>query len=498
MLLIDINFNKIAIDVKCKWKTLMSQTNIKKNFFYSSLLTVANYVFPLIVYPYISRVLGVSNIGICNYVDSIINYFTLFAMMGINTIGIREVACNRNDEDKLSSVFSSLLLLNILFSVFVVFVLIVLVNMIDELYLYRKMMYVGVLKILFNALLVEWLYKGLEKFKYITIRTVLIKIVYVISVFVYVRSENDYYIYYIITVLSIVVNGITNLLFAYGFLGYSLIRINLKPYIKSSIALGIYSILTSMYTTFNIMYLGYICGNTEVGYYTTSTKLHSIILALFTAASGVLLPRMTSLFSEGKKEKFNLYFRKSIDALFMFSIPMVVFCMIFANHIVYWISGVGYEPAVPSLKLVMPLIFLIGYEQVLVIQILSPMKQDKYIILNAFMGSLVGVVLNIILVPKLASIGSSIVWLSSEFVVFLSAHYFVSKLTGLKFPYRKFLSYIIAYIPLTAILMIFHYYFQFEYYFVFVALFVVSIYSFLMEFYYFKNSIVIDILKKKI
>jgi Membrane protein involved in the export of O-antigen and teichoic acid len=86
--------------------------SIKKNFFYNGLLTVANYLFPLITYPYVSRVLGVSNIGICNFVDSIVNYFILFSMMGISIVGVREIAAVREDREARNRVFSNLIALN--------------------------------------------------------------------------------------------------------------------------------------------------------------------------------------------------------------------------------------------------------------------------------------------------------------------------------------------------------------------------------------------------
>ena len=76
--------------------------SIKKNFLYSSILTTANYIFPFLTYPYVSRVLGVNNIGICNFVDSVVNYFILFSMMGINIVGIREIAKVKNDKENFS------------------------------------------------------------------------------------------------------------------------------------------------------------------------------------------------------------------------------------------------------------------------------------------------------------------------------------------------------------------------------------------------------------
>lgn len=81
--------------------------SIKKNFIYNAILTMSGYIFPLIIYPYISRVLGVANIGACNFVDSIVEYFTIISMMGMNTIGIREIARCKGDRNRLNYVFQN-------------------------------------------------------------------------------------------------------------------------------------------------------------------------------------------------------------------------------------------------------------------------------------------------------------------------------------------------------------------------------------------------------
>lgn len=471
-------------------------SNIKKNTAYSVILTTANYIFPLIVYPYISRVLGVTNIGICNFVDSIINYFTLFAMMGINTIAIREIACCKNDKVGLSKTFSSLFLLNLVTTVIMIGVLIASIYLVSEFNEHKNLMYIGASKLLFNALLIEWLYKGLEKFKYITIRTILVRCAYVVSVFLLVRKADDYPIYYALLSSTIIINGIINFCHSRNLVCFTFNDITFRPYMKGFITLGVYSLLTSMYTTFNVVYLGFIGGNEQVGYYTTATKLHHIVLALFTAFTGVMLPRMTSLIFEGKNEDFKKYFRKSIQILFAFSIPLICLCTVFADQIIWWVAGTGYEQAVPCMQIMMPLVFLIGYEQILVIQILSPMKQDESILYNSIVGAIVGFLANLILVPCLASIGSSMVWVLSETVVFLSAQYFVTKSVGFKFPYKMLLQYIFAYTPLILLLLILLKWNPLETFSVVLASAITFLYVIMIEFYLLKNAMLLEMRKR--
>ena len=466
--------------------------NIKKNVFYSTFLTTANYIFPLITYPYVSRVLGVTNIGICNFVDSIINYYSLFAMMGMTTVAIREISISKDDKKQLSKTFSSLLTLNLVTTFIMIVALVASTLFVPRLYENKELMFVGAFKLLFNTLLIEWLYKGLEDFKYITTRSIIVRCVYVALVFILIRKADDYLLYYFLTVLITILNGAINFIYSRRFVRFTFRDLSFTPYLKSFFILGIYSLLTSMYTTFNTAYLGFVGGNEQVGYYATATKLHHILLGVFTAFTGVMLPRMTSLLSEGKREEFNVYFHKSIDVVFSFAFPLICLSIVFADQIVRIISGAGYEDAVPCMQIIMPLIFIIGYDQILTIQILLPLKRDKDVLIISVIGAIVGVAANLLLVPHLKSIGSSLVWLLSEMIVLTLAQYFAMKQTGLHFRYKHLIKYLISAIPILIILVFLHKWNPLGIYSVMLALLITLLYYTVLELFVYKNQVIVN------
>lgn len=430
--------------------------SLKKNFFYSSILTTANYVFPLLTYPYVARVLGVTNIGVCNFVDSVVNYFILFSMMGIGTIGIREVAKYRDQRDKLREAFSNLFVLNLIFTVVALVALLVAIHAVPTLYEHKELMYIGALKLVFNFLLIEWFYKGIEDFRYITFRSLVIRCIYVASVFLFVRDASDYNIYYLLMVLMTVVTAVINMTHSRKYVGFQFKNLSLTKYTKSFLVLGAYMFLTSMYTSFNVAYLGFVCGSTQVGYYTTAVKFHGIILALFSAFTGVMLPRMSSLLSHGCEKEFKQYMDKSISILLSFSIPVVIFATILAPEIIYIFSGSGYEGAITPMRIVMPLVFIIGYEQILIVQVLTPLKKDKQILTNSIVGAVVGFCLNLLIVKQFQSIGTSLVWLFSEVSVLAIAQYFVFKSMRIYIPMVTLAKNIAAYLPMGVILYFIH------------------------------------------
>lgn len=412
--------------------------SIKKSFLYSYILTTANYIFPFILFPYVSRVLGVENNGKCSFIDSIVNYFILFSMMGVSIIGIREIAAHRNDRKGLTTSFSNLFLLNFLVTCVAVVLFLCVTFFVPYLSSYKDLLYVGILKLLFNVFLVEWLYKGLEEFRYITIRSISVRILYLLLVFAFVRSATDYVVYFFLTLMIVVVNAIINCWHSRKFVRFSFQGLHLKQYVKPYFMLGVYLLLTSMYTSFNVVFLGFVSNDMQVGYYSTVVKLFNLILALFSAFTGVMLPRMSSLVKSGRMDEFKSLLYKSFDVLFCISVPLVIFTVIMARPIVYLISGKDYEGAVSLLQIVASLILIIGCEQILVMQALMPLKEDKVILKNSFMGALLGISLNVLLVPKWQGVGSSVCWLLSETLILILSQKFISKKIKIHFPLRRF------------------------------------------------------------
>ena len=465
---------------------------IKKNILYTSVLTTSNYIFPLIVYPYVSRVLEVANIGLCNYIDSIINYFILFSMMGITIVGTRQIAMDKANASRMDVTFSSLMALNGTTTLLAIIVLILLTFIIPELYANQEMMWFGAIKLISNFFLIEWFYKGIENFKFITVRTIVVKCFFVISVFLFVKVKSDYKIYYLLTALMLAGNAIINTAYSTRFSRFRFSLITFKPYIKAFFILGIYFFLTSLFTTFNTLYLGSVTNDTQVGFYTTATKLYAILLALYTGVTTVLMPRMSNLIAQNRLEEFKCLVKKSTSFLFTFSIPLIIVCSIFAPEIILLISGPGYEGAITPMRIIMPLMLIIGYEQIQVVQCLMPLKKDKAVMTNAAVGALIGISLNIILVPHLASVGSAVTWLVAECSILVLSQIILKIQFHFRFPYKMLFRNVLTNIPLLAILLILYFNFNFMNYWqkLLSSTIIVVFYFLIIEVVFLKNPVI--------
>lgn len=418
-------------------------------------------------------------------------------MMGVGIVGIREVAAYKSDKQKLSEVFCGLFLLNTITTCIALGALVIAVFTVEQLREHWQLMVVGAMKLMTNYMLIEWLYKGLEEFKFITIRTIIVKIAYVFSVFILVKEQDDYIMYYLLTVLMIVFNALINILYSRHYVTLSPKGINLRKYLKPFLSLGVYGVLTSMYTTFNVAYLGFVAGETEVGYYSTASKLYHIFIALFTAFTGVMLPRMSSLLSDGKVDEFKKYLTKSVEVLFFFSIPVVIIVIVYAPIIISFIAGEGYEGAVLPMRIIMPLIIIVGYEQIIIIQGLMPLKQDKAILRNSILGAVTGIILNIVLVSSFKSVGSSMVWIISEIVVLMSAQYYICKCIDIQIPWKTLIKNIGFNIPLIGIVYGIYVLIDNIWLSSLISCFLLLCYEIALQ-YFFPNKVIINLIKHAI
>ena len=425
----------------------MGNSNIKTNFIYNISLTLSTYIINLLLFPYVSRILGVENLGKIGFVENVIGYFSLFSIMGIGTVGIREIAACGTDRVKRSQVFSSIFSLLLIFTSVCTAVYIIAFLTLPQFQQNKELFIAGTGTLFFTSMLIEWFYQGTENFKFITVRMVLVKLFYAVLVFILVKEKQDYQLYFYLTVLVVILNATINLCYARKYVDFSFKNILLKKYLKPIFSLGVYKLMISMYTTFNVVYLGFTCSENQVGYYYTSTKIFYILLGVLSAFTSVMLPRMSSLIAEKKIEEFKHKIDNSFDLVFSVAIPVVIFFTILAPETIHVISGKGYEGAIPPMRIIMPIMLLSGLAQIWVIQVLLPLKRDRIVLYSSIVGAVVGITANILIVGIFGAIGSALVLLFSEISSSSISFYYVIRKRLIHFPLKKFSYFTLGSIP---------------------------------------------------
>lgn len=412
---------------------------VRKNFAYNLVLTFFNFLFPLITYPYVTRVLGVENIGICNFVDNLINYSLILANLGITVYGVREIARQSDDRERYTEVFSSLFFINCILSAVVIAVLCILTFFVPFFSPYKDYLLVGIGKIVFNLFLIEWFFQGLQEFKFITMRSVIVRFLYVIAVLLFVRDEGDTFLFFILTCSSTVFGGILDWFYSRKFVRFSFSSIRLRKYFIPVAVFGIYMVLTAMYTNFNTVYLGFVSNDVQVGYFGVATKLHTVLMAIFTAFTTVMVPRVSYLLKQGEMQHLQDMTDRIFSAICAISLPLIILCLFYADEIVYLIAGDGYQGAIPAFRLIVFLLLVIAVEQIVISQFLLSSDSNRSVILVCSVGAVVGLGVNFLLTGRYGAVGSSISWGLSELAVLTAGLILVRKRMGIRLDIRLLL-----------------------------------------------------------
>jgi O-antigen/teichoic acid export membrane protein len=466
---------------------------IKKNFGYNLILTMGNYIFPLLTYPYVSRVLGVSNIGAVNYIDGIIDYCILFCALGVGSLGVREIAKVKDNQSKINEVYSSLFAFNLILTIVGCGILTYLSFCSEYFRDYREFLWVGILKLFFYVFSTEWFFQGLSNFKFITTRSLIVRTLFVVSIFIFVRTKEDVVIYYLLFVLMPVINAIINFIYSRKFVKFSISSIHINTYLVAIISYGFYRILTSMYTTFNVVYLGSVTNVEQVGFFSTSTKIYFIIMSVFSAFTTVMVPKVSELLSKQDSKALSEISYKTFDAIFMVSVPMIVGLYIYAPLVINLIAGPGFEGAIIPFKIVMLLLLVIALEQVIIQQFLMAKKDSKCIVILSSIGATIGILLNIVLTEKYGAIGSAISWTCSEIAILIVSLFFFKKHFNLSLPLRRLLISMALSIPY--ILICYSLYTEHITWHIFVSLMLCLMWFLISNIYIYKNDILLETIK---
>lgn len=428
--------------------------NLSKSIIYNLILTVSGYIFPILTFPYVTRILGPESYGMANYVLGIVDYAVLLSTLGIGTIGVREIAKCNGDEKKMNTVFSSLLSLHLILALFILFVYLINVFAVGQFRVNYQAYLIGLIKILANVFLIEWLYEGMQDFRYITIRSIVIKLLYVIAVFIFIRSPQDYIVYILLSVLLFLVNAIINWRKSKQLVSFQFSFSGIRQYFGPAFSVGLNSILLSFYGTFIVLYLGLINGNTSVGYYTTATKLYAILLSVLSAFNGGLMPYINSLYGRGDQQAMKEAISKSLNLVLMFSIPVATYGLLMADDIITIIAGPEYSNSIIPFKIIIFNIILVGVSQVTELQVLLTINKTRQILFCTGISVVGSVLIMVLFTPRYAEISAAYAVMIPHVLEAILLYYFAKKGMDFLFPWRSFSLYIVDSFFMILILLI--------------------------------------------
>lgn len=402
------------------------QKSITFNFIMNMILTMSSFIFPLITFPYVSRILLPEGTGKVSFATSVITYFAMFAQLGIPTYGIRACAKVRDDREALSRTVRELFLINLCMTVLSYVIFLAALFTIPRLWQDNILFLVISLMMLFNAIGMEWLYKALEQYTYITIRSIVFKFIALIVMFLLVHERSDYVIYGGITILASSASNIFNFINVHKYVDLRVSgKKQIRRHIRPVLVFFAMSCATTIYTNLDTVMLGFMKTDTDVGYYNAAVKIKTILVSIVTSLGTVLLPRVSYYIENGFIEEFYRTAKKAMNFVFVFACPLFVYFMLFAREGIYFLSGSAYEGSVFPMQIIMPTLLFIGITNIMGIQMLVPMGKEKYVLYSEIAGALTDMLLNWILIPRFAAAGAAVGTLVAELVVWLVQLYFL-------------------------------------------------------------------------
>lgn len=403
------------------------QKSIRLNYLMNCILTGSSMIFPLLSYPYVSRILQPEGMGKVTFANSMVAYFALVAMMGIPTYGIRACARVRDDKEKLSRTVWELLVINFIMTLVVYVIFGISLFLVPRLAQDRTLFVFMGISIGLQMLGAEWLFKALEEYSYITIRSLLFKVLALILMFLCIHRKEDYVIYGVLTLIAGMGSNICNFFRmrryilpfgkSLGGVTQEVVRKAAEKHLKPVGIFFAMAAATTIYTNLDVVMLDFMRGDVETGYYGTAVKIKVVLVSFVTALGGVLLPRM-SYYAE---RKMNREFRKIINRAFLFvgslSVLLCIFFVFFARHSILIISGEDFLPAVGTMQIIMPTLILIGFSNLCGMQILVPLGLEKQVLYSELIGALTDIGINLWLIPTMGAKGAAIGTLIAEAVV---------------------------------------------------------------------------------
>ena len=403
---------------------------LAKNSVFNLIYNILNLLFPLITAMYASRILLPEGMGKIAYAQNITSYFILFASLGLPTYGVREIAKASYDEEQKDKVFTELMTVNFILSAIasIVFLLFLYIN--KDVLDIRLFICCG-LQLFLNFVNIDWLYRGVEEYVYIVCRSIAIKVLSLIALFIFVKNSQDYIAYALISSIALAGNYLFNIFHAHKFIHFNFKNIKIARHIKPLFVLGLAVLLSSIYSKIDITMLGMFYPASEIGLYSNAFRIVQIATSVAISITTVFLPRLSLYYQTDKNQFFSLL-GKGINVISFFVFPITVGLLILAPNAVHLLFGRAFSGSIPTIRILSILILIRGVGDLLCYQLAIATGNENKRLPAYAMAALLNVILNYLLIPVWGRNGAAVASVFSEALLNVIQIIVLKKLIGYK------------------------------------------------------------------
>src|ERR1035437_3006963 len=407
-----------------------TKKRLLSNFFSLSFIQGANYLIPLLILPYIVRIIGPEKFGLLSYAQTFIYYFTLIINYSFDYTATRDISRNREDSEKVSLIYSSVFFSKLILLAISTIIFMIIIYFVDK---FNKNMQLYYLTYLINIGFVffpSWFFQGIEKLTNTAIFNFLTKVVFALMVVFLIKTEDDFFIYAFSNSLAQIAIGVIAFFYALNSYKVRLVLISwsdiFKTY-KEGLSIFFSNIAISLYTTTNLIILGFYTSETEYGYFSAALKIALVIHALVVLPMGLtLFPHIGKSIQQSTKEGIQIL-KKYLKLVSIITFLLAIFVFLFAEELIVLIFGSQFISGTYYLKIMAFMPFVSGVNNLISAQGLLNMKKDRIYLTITLMTFLFSLMMNIALVPKYHGIGTAIIQLSSEIFMTTLASYYLFK-----------------------------------------------------------------------
>ena len=405
--------------------------SLTANILLNSIKTIMGFIFPLITFPYVSRVLGTVGLGKVNFSSSIVSYFAIIASLGVTNYAIREGVVFRDKGKKEKHFYDEVFTVNFLTVIVAYILLAVAVLISTKLHDYVALIGIHSLSLVFTWIGIEWIFNIYEDYLQITARTVLSQLISLIPMFLFVKTPDDYSIYALITVFASAGTYIINFFLARRYYRPHLtLHCNLKKHIIPMFILGANTFAMTIYINSDTTMIGYMLGEGSVGLYSTGVKIYTIIKHVMAAVITTATPRVAYYHAQNFCQERDKVISSQIKLITLLAVPSMIGLIFTSKDVVFLLAGSEYENSTPVLRVLALAIIFASFASIASAYGLVIDRKEKTVLQGSIISAGINVVLNVLLIPLIGIIGAAITTLISEMFVFF---YFTAKADFFKY-----------------------------------------------------------------
>lgn len=399
---------------------MRNKNTVTTNTIHNILTNLVMMLFPLISISYVSRIIGPESIGKIDFIQAMVNYFLLIGGLGLPLYANREISYIKDDINLKSKVFKEIICIHIISIIFFSTIYFLLIRFCPLIFKgHIKIASIMGFLIVTSFLDIKWFFQGINKFNIITKGLFFSRMIQLPLFLIFIREKSDLYLYAILLVVG-------NLIY-YFFMfldlrdeikleNFNFKELHIKKHFNFIGYFLIAEIFCQIYSNLDRIMLGWIRGEQEIGYYFAANQLIRKFLPIVTSTGLVLLSKISQLKNENNTEKVKFYLEKSISLTLSFSIPVALGFFLLSNEIILLIFGNTFKSSL-TLKILSPIIVLIGLSNIYGVQILLPFGKEKIYTLVIIIGAITNFLLNIILIKEFGCNGAALSVLAAEFII---------------------------------------------------------------------------------